>query len=475
MPAAADYDGLGQHSTPVRLVPGVDLTRAPLSPEECFVLSRVDEHATLQTLCHLSVLGLTATCQILRRLAELGLVRIGDLPVPLPAASAPDPRPGPTASAPAVNVLPDEPDVDLKPEVRLAIRRLHARLGEMSFFQLLDIDPGADATAIRRAYFKRSKEFHPDRYFSKRLGPYRVMLDEIFKQISAAYHFLEDESQRIAYRDMVNQEAADAAQLAEVEAQGAQALSERQVAESAPGPAPVKKEGARVPESRARSGQPRPRFPWEPARAPTGPAAPAVTLDPVEQAAREQRRQEDRRRRLSRIADPLMPRPRQARQFYEQGLRQLGCGQVVAAAASLKLALSIGGDDPGVQKAYLEAVEKSCSQTAENYFKRAVFEESVGRQETALRYFVRAADTLPKSTYLSKAAEAIAAAGDLIKARDYATRAVQNDPKSADARIALARVLAAAGMKKNARLELEQAIKLEPRNPVIKELLKSLK
>ncbi|MBI5479806.1 MAG: DnaJ domain-containing protein, partial [Deltaproteobacteria bacterium] len=52
---------------------------------------------------------------------------------------------------------------------------------------------------IRRAYFRLSKEFHPDRYYGKDLGSYREMLGAVFKDISEAFATLADDSRRQAY------------------------------------------------------------------------------------------------------------------------------------------------------------------------------------------------------------------------------------------------------------------------------------
>jgi tetratricopeptide (TPR) repeat protein len=537
MPQSGDFEGLGDAKTAVKPVPGTDFASTPLTAQEGFVLSRVDGSLPLGMLCQITGLGQKATCDILRRLAELGLIQLGDQPPPSkPAPRAETPQEGrprrdtptdtqipaemaaramaiqaqaeveperkrkaeqwtPPRGVPLIAAPADEPEVELKEEARTAIRTLQGHLQDMNFFQLLDVDPNADTTTIRRAYFKRSKEFHPDRYFRKQIGPYKAMLDEIFKQVSAAYHFLEDEPQRKAYREMVNQEANDAAQLAQVEAQGAQARADEaaeQGGEATPEPEAAAESGSTPaeprPPRRSRTGT-RPKFPWEVGRTPTGPGfppfkpptpaapTPTPTLSAQELKAREERREADRERRLRALTTPFkaQTRPLQAQKFYEQGMRQLQAGEVMAATASLKLALSFGSEDPDVQKAYDEASEKSRSQTAENYFKRGVFEESVGRLDNANKYFLQAADTLPKAAYLHKAATVMIGAGDLIKARDYATKAVQNDPNSVDARIALAKVFEETGMKKNARRELEEALKLDPGNTVAKERLRAIK
>ena len=130
---------------------------------------------------------------------------------------------------------------------------------------------------------------------------------------------------------------------------------------------------------------------------------------------------------------------------------------------------------PDYRRLYDEAVEDSRDQTADGYFKRAIFEESVGRYETAGRLYVKAADVCPRSLYQQRAAQAMLWAEDLIKAKEYGTNAVQNDPDSAEARLILARVYTAAGLQKNARREAEMALKLDPASAEVKQVLKEIK
>ena len=61
----------------------------------------------------------------------------------------------------------------------------------------------ADVKAVKRAYFKLSKEFHPDRYFGRELGDYRDKLTKIFQAIKAAFELLSDKDRRAAYEDSV--------------------------------------------------------------------------------------------------------------------------------------------------------------------------------------------------------------------------------------------------------------------------------
>ena len=52
---------------------------------------------------------------------------------------------------------------------------------------------------IRRAYFRISKDFHPDRFFGRSLGTYKDRLALIFERVSRAWSVLGDETQRAVY------------------------------------------------------------------------------------------------------------------------------------------------------------------------------------------------------------------------------------------------------------------------------------
>lgn len=52
---------------------------------------------------------------------------------------------------------------------------------------LLGLYAGADARQLKRAYFKLSKEIHPDRYFGQALGSFASRLPMVFEALSRAY------------------------------------------------------------------------------------------------------------------------------------------------------------------------------------------------------------------------------------------------------------------------------------------------
>ncbi len=97
--------------------------------------------------------------------------------------------------------MPDAPDreTDLTPEQCRRIDGVFAELATIDPYRLLGVAPGSDDKAVRRGYGERVREFHPDRFFRKRLGPYRGKLEAIFQKIESAYAELRSREARAAY------------------------------------------------------------------------------------------------------------------------------------------------------------------------------------------------------------------------------------------------------------------------------------
>jgi|GEM_PF-5849076 curved DNA-binding protein CbpA len=503
MAADEQIEGVGSLEALVRRAPNVDITKAQLSLEEGFVFSRIDGAVTVAQLCETSGLGKDATLSAIRRLSICNLVVVQEKS----RAAKTNPKraslsPGMLETLAEVEADPD--DIDLHIETRLRIRSAYKMLDSLSHFGLLQVDQHADEKEIRRAYFARSKEFHPDRFYSKSLGDYAGMLDEIFKKVRASFKFLGDEERRLEYRQNVAGKMRKEAGLRELEQRTIKIIREERESQTAldgmsPGGVGKPAEGEKAPQHPSRrSGSQlladltnrriRQTLNVAKARQSTSEMesvadsspdladdAPIVTPEEIQE--REQRRDDDKRRRRKSMAHgtPSVARRKRALEFYKQGMHQLEAGKFLAAAASLKLALSYDPHDDRFQRCYDQAVEQSREVTAEGFFKRAIFEESVGRHESAGLNFVKAADLFPKQAYLEKAAEACLWSDDLMKAKDYGTKAVQKEPNSADARLLLAEAYYRAGMAKNALREAELANKIRPGNSDIKDLLKKIR
>ncbi len=109
------------------------------------------------------------------------------------ARDATDAAEAPTGSQTTLAI--DESALDDSLEIGLDVQRrilqYEANLG-LPYHELLGVEKGAQPKLVKRAYFKLSKEFHPDRYFRKEIGEYGERLDRIFKKVLEAHEILSD-------------------------------------------------------------------------------------------------------------------------------------------------------------------------------------------------------------------------------------------------------------------------------------------
>jgi curved DNA-binding protein CbpA len=83
-------------------------------------------------------------------------------------------------------------------EIEEKLQELEGRLQDISHYELLQIQPSATAEQIRQAFYRRAKEFHPDRHFylPQQL---RAKLHAVFCRITEAYSTLSDFKKRSQY------------------------------------------------------------------------------------------------------------------------------------------------------------------------------------------------------------------------------------------------------------------------------------
>ena len=96
------------------------------------------------------------------------------------------------------------------------VRALAKLVDELNYYQLLELAPGAAASAVKQAYYTVSRKLHPDanRHLT---GADREALERIAKRISEAYQVLRDQRRRQAYDGQLG-DGATRIPLAEAEA-----------------------------------------------------------------------------------------------------------------------------------------------------------------------------------------------------------------------------------------------------------------
>jgi curved DNA-binding protein CbpA len=102
-------------------------------------------------------------------------------------------------------------DVDLDVEKRRYIADAHARLAQLTHYELVGVPRTADKKEIKRAYFQLATVLHPDRYFGKKLGSYKPKMEALFARLSLAVETLTDRDKRAAYDARLGDAAAGGA------------------------------------------------------------------------------------------------------------------------------------------------------------------------------------------------------------------------------------------------------------------------
>jgi curved DNA-binding protein CbpA len=391
-----------------RLKPDLSWEGLDLSPEEGFLLSRVDGANSIDALVKASGMEREAALGLFARLADRGILLLGA------DGAGPD---GPAAAGEADDgVDPDalEPDIDLPLAAQKRILSLYARRDALNHYELLGIDRRADTKEVKRAYFRVSKEFHPDTYFRKNTGTFSSKINALFKLISTAYEVLSNEQKRAAYDKSL---------------------------------------------------------PYEPT-----PEEKAEAERKKQQARRDADLRTERRRRLLRRM-PMAQRKAQARRHIEDARKHRETNNLVNAANSARLAQALDPDNPEVVELVEELGPKADAIRAENEYKRGRYEESMGNEEGALEAYLAAIELNPEEPRALHRAAAmmLALERDLKSALGFARQAVQIEPETADFVKVAAQLYLALDMHKNALREYNRYLQLNPFDERAQEKVKELR
>ncbi len=175
------------------VIPGFDSSRLVLSSEEGFLLSRVDGVTPWRLLVEMSGVDAAHAEQCLDAWLVAGAIETvagtDSNSIHLDPSSTAPTAPTERRDAAGIDLSLVDPSLEIDVKTQKRILEFEARQGG-GYHHRLGIDPGADIRTIKKAYFKLSREFHPDRFFRCDLGPYSERLPLIFKTILEAYDAL---------------------------------------------------------------------------------------------------------------------------------------------------------------------------------------------------------------------------------------------------------------------------------------------
>ncbi len=471
----------------------------PLDIREGFILSRIDGELDEHELAIVTGFDDHAIAECLRKLQDLGLIeyaqppkdevsqvrQVREIPHSEPEAHREDrvafhPTPPPRSSD------DNEPSSEaIPPALRRELDVLHAVLGVRTYYELVGVARDADKKTIKRAYYALASRYHPDRFFRKQLGRYKLMLEEIFGQITLAHDTLTNSRKREEY----NTYLADLERTRDIEKAIRESFDEI-----------IRVETVVVEESKAESvPPPPPPHVIEPAPGPSARRTPVPPKNPSSGALLARRLLGGRqlpprdigpmpsvssltteqamdalRRRYELRTDQA--RRAHAQKYAKQGEEALAKNDLIAAANAYRIALSLLPNDADLRDRQQNAQRAADKLLCDSYERQASYEEKAGNWKEAARNWTRVAgirtdDAMPHQ----KAANALVRAdGDLHEAKRLALRALELMPQDAATRVTLANVYMAAGLTLNAKRELEQAKQVLPNDATISAMLRRI-
>jgi len=131
--------------------------------------------------------------------ADAGPASVPEIEIETLQSAEPAPaRPAP--GAPRAPSAPTAAESQATAELRREIGEKHAKLGELSYYELLGVEAGCDAAAIKRAYHLAAKSYHPDTLARSGLdAEARAEANRVFAEISKAHATLADPERRRRY------------------------------------------------------------------------------------------------------------------------------------------------------------------------------------------------------------------------------------------------------------------------------------
>ncbi|WP_233597069.1 DnaJ domain-containing protein [Corallococcus sp. CA041A] len=87
----------------------------------------------------------------------------------------------------------------LSPEQLADLESRCAKLDQLDYFELLGLERTAVPGDIKKAFYKESRVYHPDRFFHLESKALKDQVNELYKRVTEAYYVLRDDTKRKKY------------------------------------------------------------------------------------------------------------------------------------------------------------------------------------------------------------------------------------------------------------------------------------
>jgi curved DNA-binding protein CbpA len=178
----------------VKLRHDADRSHAELDAMLAYLLDAVDGQTDPEGLSERLGIPLDTTEEMLHELLRLQLIELG-------AESAATAVPKAAVATRAKPCAKPETRMvqGVGPTVRAQLDALWLKLDELNHYEMLGVSAATSGEDIRRRFFELGKIFHPDAYYGRPLGDDLRKLERVFARLSEAYGALSRDKSRAEY------------------------------------------------------------------------------------------------------------------------------------------------------------------------------------------------------------------------------------------------------------------------------------
>jgi tetratricopeptide (TPR) repeat protein len=163
----------------------------PLTPQEAYLLSRIDGILDVDSLLKIAGASRLSTAKILYALVSCGIVEWKQEGAERPVSGR--------GGFHGLNVEVAAAPTDRSPGHAELVKNTYRRIDWLSHYELLGVGRDATPEKVSEAYFERSRLFHPDLRHRDDLAKFEKELSAVFERMKAAYEALSDPEKRAVY------------------------------------------------------------------------------------------------------------------------------------------------------------------------------------------------------------------------------------------------------------------------------------
>jgi len=163
----------------------------PLTPQEAYLLSRIDGILDVDSLLKIAGASRLSTAKILYALVSCGIVEWKQEGAARPVSGR--------GGFHGLNVEVAAEPTDRSPGHAELVKNTYRRIDWLSHYELLGVTRDETPEKVSEAYFERSRLFHPDLRHRDDLAKFEKELSAVFERMKAAYEALSDPEKRAVY------------------------------------------------------------------------------------------------------------------------------------------------------------------------------------------------------------------------------------------------------------------------------------